>query len=272
MDCIVWAARQARETGTTSSTSGAVTTTEPGLSEHDLQEIMTVSLVEKPTEINDVTPAQEDDDTDDSGDESEHVGGEESAENSDEEVDCSEDDDDDEYDLGVARLRKECSSCDTLSLRGRQLKLLLQKAEEQQRQMRKASKKCRERQIQQRRKTLVDFGVMSEEDAVQLIKDPKAPLPPDLQEKWNRAYQERKKNEEMLRKQHELKKVGSIFQNEWLIRTEREMANVNKELSSLGPDQINKKTALRDLLEIYSNKLKMFHEKEGTFKGIGVGK
>ena len=106
---------------------------------------------------------------------------------------------------------------------------------------------------------------MSETEAAQLIQDPRAPLPMELQEKWNKAYQERKEKEELLRKQHELSKVVSVFQSEWLSKTEAEMAKYNKELSSLGQDQ-NKKTALQGLLEIMSNKLRMFHAKEGTLR------
>ena len=148
MECVVWAATKAHraedevESSDTSDEEGeqedqTVDGTIPDAEKEILRSLALDKLLHSSS--HETPDNQEQSDTNLDSDESEHVGGEESAKNSEEEADCSEDDD--EYDLGVARLRKECSSCDTLSLRGRQLKFLLQKAEEQQRLIRKDSKK-----------------------------------------------------------------------------------------------------------------------------------
>ena len=182
MDCIVWASQQAPRVASTESST--TTDLASGLSQQDLTDIVTVQLLDESEE----TPAIVNEDNEARSSQS----------NDDDEDSDVENEEDSDDELGIVALRNELSDCDSQSLKSRQLRLLLARAEDVHRQNKQARKSHRQRQLERRRKTLVEFGVLDERQAIELITDPEAPLPAEIQKKWDEACRKRKEREEVI--------------------------------------------------------------------------
>ena len=104
----------------------------------------------------------------------------------------------------------------------------------------------------------------SKSQADRLITDPDEPLPTDLACREQQALKDRTERLEKQRERDEQEKVKKAFSNPWLLEIEKEMAENNMRLErGTDPDM---SATLTSLLEIDCEKLRAFHEKQGTLR------
>ena len=242
MDCIVWAQKMAANCSTAPLT--AKVSEEDGLASEDIQQILSVSIVEE----NLPTCSQPEIRTEDEPDIAEIVSDSEGG---------SSNDSTDETDLD--KLRRELEKATPEGIRHRQLSMLLKNAETHQRN---AIRAHRDDRLAGRRRFLVDLGVASESQINRRVTDPDEPLPSTLQQMERRASEKREEQLQAQRKQQEKGRAREAFTNPWLIGMETEMAECNRRLE--GTEDAEMQAVLTSLLEINSNKLRLFHENQGT--------
>lgn len=127
---------------------------------------------------------------------------------------------------------------------------------------RNATRAHRDDRLAGRRRFLVDLGVTSESKINRRVIDPDEPLPSTLQQMERRAIKKREERIQVQRKQQEKEPAGEAFTNPWFIGMETEMAECNRRLE--GTEDAEMQAVLTSLLEIKSNKLRLFHENQGT--------
>lgn len=242
MDCIVWAQKMAVSFPTATLT--AKVSEEDGLASEDIQQILSVSIVEE----NLPSCSRPESSTEDEPDNTEIA--------SDSEGDSTNDsmDEDD-----LKKLRRELEKATPDGIRHRQLSMLLKIAENHQRNLTRAHWDDR---LAGRRRFLVDLGVASESQINRRVIDPDEPLPSTLEQMERQASEKREERIQAQRRQKEQEKAREAFTNPWLVGMETEMAECNRRLE--GTEDAEMRAVLTSLLEINSNKLRLFHENQGT--------
>jgi len=137
--------------------------------------------------------------------------------------------------------------------------MLLKNAETHQRT---ATRAHREDRLAGRRRFLIDLGVASESQINRRVTDPDGPLPSTPEQMERQASDEREKRMQKPQRQREQEKARKAFSNPWLVRMEAEMAECNRRLE--GTKDAEMRAVLTSLLEINSNKLRVFHQNQGT--------
>ena len=239
MDCIVWAQKMAGNFSTASLT--AKISEEDGLVSEDIQQILSVSIVEENQPTCPQPEIRTEDEPDVAVSDSERGSSNDSM---------------DENDLD--KLRRELEKATPDGIRHRQLSMLLKNAETHQR---KATRAHRDDRLAGRRRFLVDLGVACESQINRRVIDPDEPLPSTLQQMERRATEKREEQLQAQRKQQEKARAKEAFTNPWLIGMETEMAQCNRQLEGTEDEM---QAVLTSLLEINSNKLRLFHENQGT--------
>lgn len=159
MDCILWAASQSPQEP---SASCQPNPSDVGLTEQDLLEITTVQLSEESSQV--PVPGQSSDDVNTSDDDNTS----DTENNQDEDdSDSAKSDVDNDDELEIVTLRKHLRTYNPISLKGRQVRLLLEKAEDEKKQVRHASRREKQKQLERRCKTLIEFGVFGEEETAE---------------------------------------------------------------------------------------------------------
>ena len=239
MDCIVWAQKMVATNSTTAQTGRTLGEREDGLESEDIQRILSVSLL------------------DDHAPECNTEGGEISLTDEEESEAESDSSDENEDNNHIDKLRHELEKAVPGGFRHRQLSMLLRNAQTQ-------HKAIQDRQIAGRRRYLVNLGVTSKSQADRLITHPDEPLPTDLARREQQALNDRAERLEKQRERDEQEKVKKAFSNPWLLEIEKEMAENNMRLErGTDPDM---SATLTSLLEIDCEKLRAFHEKQGTLR------
>ena len=77
-----------------------------------------------------------------------------------------------------------------------------------------------------------------------------------------RAMKKREEGIQAQRKEQEKEQAREAFTNPWLIGMETRMAECNRQLE--GTEDFEMRAVLTSMLEIDSNKLRLFHENQGT--------
>ena len=221
---------------TTAQTGRTLGEREDSLQSKDIQRILSVSLL------------------DDHAPECSSEGGEISLTNEEEREAESESSDENEGNNHIDKLRHELEKVVPGGFRHRQLSMLLRNAQTQ-------HKAIQDRHIAERRRYLVNLGVISQSQADRLITEHDEPLPTDLAQQ---ALKDREERLEKQRQRDEQEKVKKAFSNPWLLEIEKEMAENNVRLErGTDPDMC---TTLTSLLEVDCAKLRAFHEKQGTLR------
>ena len=228
MDCIVWAQKMAATCPTATST--AKVSEEDGLASEDIQQILTVSIAEQNLPSCSCP---------ESGTEHEPNNTEIASDSEGGSTDNSTDEDD------LNKLRHELHKAKPDGIRRRQLSMILKNAETHQRT---ATRAHREDRLAGRRRFLVDLGVASESQINRRVIDPNEPLPSTLEQMERPAIEKRKERIQAQKKQQEQENARMAFTNPWLEGTE----------------DAEMRAVLMSLLEINSNKLRLFHQKQGT--------
>ena len=158
------------------------------------------------------------------------------------------------------KLRCELEKATPDGLRHRQLSMLLKSAEHQGKACTKA---IRDHRLTGRRKSLVDLGVASASQVDSLITNPDSPLPPILEQREQHGIKDWAKRLQAQKRREDQEKVERVFSNPWLLDMEREMADSNwrRERTEVDAEMCD---VLTSLLEINSEKLRAFHERQGT--------
>ena len=232
MDCIVWAQKMAATCPTATST--AKVSEEDGQASEDIQQILTVSIAEE----NLPSCSRPESGTEHEPDNTEIA--------SDSEWGST---DDSTYEDDLNKLRREPDG-----IRHRQLSMLLKNAETHQRT---ATRAHREDRLAGRRRFLVDLGVASESQINRRVIDPDEPLPSTLEQMERQAIEKREERIQAQKKQQQKEKARKAFTNPWLVGMETEMAECNRRLE--GTEDAEMQAVLMSLLEINSNKLRLFH-------------
>jgi len=126
----------------------------------------------------------------------------------------------------------------------------------------RTSEAIRNRRLADRCSFLVDLGVVDPLEANEQVTDPDSPLPTPLEERKERALQERKKQRELQKHLEEEEKIKRTCENPWLVRLEKEMANHSIRMEETENDE--ERAVMKSLLQISSNKLRFYHERKGT--------
>ena len=242
MDCIVWAQKMAATCPT--STSTAKVSEEDGLASEDIQQILTVSIAKEnlPSCSSPESGTEQEPDNTEIASDSE--GGST---------------DDSTYEDDLNKLRRELDKAKPDGIRHRQLSMLLKNAETHQRT---ATRAHREDRLAGRRRFLVDLGVASESQINRRVIDPDEPLPSTLEQMERQAIEKREERIQAQKKQQQQEKARQAFTNPWLVGMETEMAECNRRLE--GTEDAEMQAVLMSLLEINSNKLRLFHQNQGT--------
>lgn len=241
MDCIAWAQKIAGN-----SQQNAVTTPsaqEGGLPQEELENILGVSLDEEDVEGSTQPGCSR---------ENEFQSGESSHESDTSET------------SGLETLRREEETTDKEGLRGRQLAIMLQSKERVNRVRKRTSEAIRNRRLADRRSFLVELGVVGPLEANEQVTDPDSPLPTPLEERKERAIQERKKQRELQERLDEQEKIKRAYENPWLVNLEKEMADHSKRMEETENDE--ERAVMKSLLEVNSDKLRLYHERKGTLR------
>lgn len=184
MHCIVWAAKQVVNSTEQLEESNSEAH-EDGLTDEDLLNITSVHL------LNDDEASEEIGSTNsDSSDEEEDDKQSRDSGSDLETVDSS-------LDMDLRILQNNIKSCDESSLRARMLRILLESTQEVRRSYNRVSRSLDKRQVEFRRKGLVEFGVLEEEAASRRITDANQPLSPDLQKRYDRAVKKKREQEQV---------------------------------------------------------------------------
>ena len=92
--------------------------------------------------------------------------------------------------------------------------------------------------------------------------DPDEPLPSTLEQMERQASENREERMQVQKRQQEQEKVLKAFTNPWLVGMETVMAECNRRLE--GTEDAEMRAVLMSLLEINSNNLRLFHQKQGA--------
>ena len=92
--------------------------------------------------------------------------------------------------------------------------------------------------------------------------DPDEPLPSTLEQMEQQASEKREERMQVQKRQQEQEKARKAFTNPWLIGMETQMAECNRRLE--GTENAEMRAVLTSLLEININKLRLFHQNQGT--------
>ena len=101
-------------------------------------------------------------------------------------------------------------------------------------------------------------------EANEQVTDPDSPLPTPLEERKERAIQERKKQRELQERLDEQEKIKRAYENPWLVNLEKEMADHSKRMEETENDEEG--AVMKSLLEVNSDKLRLYHERKGTLR------
>ena len=243
MDCIVWAQKIAA-TCTTASLTAKVSE-QDGLASEDIKQILSVSIVEE----NLPSCSWPESSTENEPDNTEIT-------TSDSEGSITDDSTAVDY---LSKLRRELGKANEDGIRHRQLSMLLRIAETHQKT---ATSAHRENRLAGRRRFLIDLGVASESQINRRVIDPDEPLPSTLEQMEQQASEKREERMQVQKRQQEQEKARKAFTNPWLVGMETEMAECNRRLE--GTEDAEMRAVLTSLLEINSNKLRLFHQNQGT--------
>lgn len=241
MDCIVWAQKMA--TTCSSTTLTAKVSEESGLASEDIQQILSVSIAEENLPSCSWPESSTESEPQNTEIASDSEGG-------------STDDNTDEGDL--SKLRRELEKATPDGIRHRQLSMLLKNAETQ----RAATRTLRDYRLAGRRRFLVNLGAASESQASRLVTDPDDPLPTDLERKKEKALEERRVVRAAQQQHENEDKAKQVYSHRWLLDMEKEMSEHSKRLEQTTDSE--EQAVLHSLLEINSNKLRLFHQGKGT--------
>ena len=244
MDCIEWAQKMAATCPTATST--AKVSGEDGLASEHIQQILTVSIAEKNLPSCSWPESGTEHEPDNTEITSDSEGGST---------------DDSTYEDDLNKLRRELDKVKPDGIRHRQLSMLLimKNAETHQRT---ATRAHREDRLVGRRRFLVHLGVASESQINRRVTDPDEPLPSTLEQMERQAIEKREERIQAQKKQQQQEKARKAFTNLWLVGMETEMAECNRRLE--GTEDAEMQAVLMSLLEINSNKLRLFHQNQGT--------
>ena len=237
MDCIAWAQYVVGDNTSSEVTTPAVQ--QEGLSEEELKKICSVSLVEESLEESSQQPgySREDDD------QYRHSTSDVSSESDTEESST------------LVRLHREIDKTNDDDIRRRQLKVMLQNIES-------TNKAARERRLAHQRSFLVDLGLFDPSEANNAITDPDAPLPVHIEQAKEKKIQERTIQRESRQRRELEEKIKRAFGNPWLLQLEKEMADQSERMED--PTDEEERRLLQSLLEINCDKLRNYHERQGT--------
>ena len=244
MDSILWSQKMAGDMEDSATPEPVVP--EHGLPEEDLQNILSVSLLEEDIENSQCSQTC--------------VQAIHSISESDTEL--SEDSDADRID----RLRSEHAKAPEGSLRQRHLTILLTNREERQKEKKRHKTTVRNRRLASRKAMLV----VDDSEASQFVIDPDEPLPTPLERKKEKALEERRKQREEKRHREEEEKIRVAFGNPWLLEMEKDMAEQIRRMEQ--PRDEEERRLMKSLLEVNCDKLRNYHERHGTMKLPGAVK
>ena len=246
MDCIVWAQRMIATGSNSSPTMPTEILEEKGLASEDIQNILTVSVLDEH-----LTSCSQPE----SAEEELQSTKQPSSVESNSEVSSTEDD--------LKKLREELARAVPAGIRHRQLTMLLKNVEARRKSRKRFAKTRRADQLAWRKRQLVNLNVMSESQADRMISDPEEPLPASLEQREQQAVHERNERLAAQKLCEDEEKVRRAFENAQLENMEKEMAEYNWRLEKTQLDA-NMRASLQSLLEINSDKLRGFHQNHGT--------
>ena len=237
MDCIAWAQYIVGDNPSSEVTAPALQ--QEGLSEEELKNILSVSLVEESIEGSTQQPG---------------CGREGDYQDRDSTSDVSSESDTEESST-LEKLRRELHKTNDNDMRRRQLSVMLQNVES-------TDKAARERRLAHRRSFLVDLGVFDQTEANNAITDPDAPLLGHIEQAKVKKIQERKNQRESRQRREQEEKIKRAFGNPWLVQLEKEMAEESERMED--PTDEEERKVMKSLLEINCEKLRSYHELQGT--------
>lgn len=240
MECIVWAQNIVGSTARSATPEPVVS--EQGLPEDDLQNILTVSLIDEEAEDSNQPQCSQ--------------AGARSTQSS------SESDADDSDAAEIEVLRVEHAKASEGSLRQRHLKTMLANLEKSQKAKKRLSKTVRNYRLASHRAMLVDLGVVDQSEVSQLVTDPDEPLPAYLEKEQNKALEEKQKRLEEKQRRKEQENIRIAFENPWLLNMEKEMTEQSIRMED--PRDEEERQVMQSLLEINCDKLRSYHERHGT--------
>ena len=167
------------------------------------------------------------------------------------------DDSNGQEDETTAALRASLALTSPGSLRYRHISFMLKSVES-------TNQAARDRRLAHQHRMLVDLGVVEESEARELIVDPDEQLPASLERKKEEALEHRRALRASKQQHENEERARQVYTNRWLLDMEKEMAEQSKrvELTTDGEER----AVLHSLLEINSNKLRLFHEGQGTLR------
>lgn len=115
--------------------------------------------------------------------------------------------------------------------------------------------------VESRRKRLIEEGIVNEEESLELVNDPDD-LPTQIQQRVYDQIAEEKEETRVKLLQKNLEDASKVYKNSWVLKKESEMVDYCKKRSTCQDPEMC--ATLDSLIEIVENKLKQFHEKEGT--------
>ena len=246
MDCIVWAQRMIATESNSSPTMPTEVLEEEGLASEDIQNILTVSVLDEH-----LTSCSQPESAEDELQSTEQPSSVESnSEESSTEGDWK-------------KLREELARAVPAGIRHRQLTMLLKNVEARRKSRKRNAKTRRADRLAWRKMQLVNLNVMSKSQADRMISDPDVPLPASLEQREQQAIHERNERLAAQKLREDEEKVRRTFENAQLENMEKEMAEYNWRLEKTQLDA-NMRATLQSLLEINSDKLRGFHQNHGT--------
>lgn len=120
-----------------------------------------------------------------------------------------------------------------------------------------------QRRLESRRNRLIEEGIVDVTEAQELIQDAEHELPSQLIE---RRLDRQAKEREVTSAQNQQKRLTDakkVFSRTWVLDKEKEMFEYCERMDKCKDDQEMRAT-LKSLIEITENKLKLFHESQGT--------
>ena len=157
----------------------------------------------------------------------------------------------------TAALRASLALASPGTLRYRHISFMLESVET-------TNNAARDRRLAHQRRMLVDLGVVEESEARELIVDPDDELPASLERKKEEALEQRRALRASKQQKENEEKAKKVYTNRWLLDMENEMAEQSKRVEITTDSE--ERAVLYSLLEINSNKLRLFHEGQGTLK------
>ena len=263
MDCIVWASRKATSTEPHHNTQQQQGTIEEdcafGLTEEELERIRTTTLEPEPNAGGQADSKRENEAVCEEDEEAENDS------DSEEFLSCSDHDresetSDDEIDEH-GRLERMLEESTSGGLRHRQLKHLLCEAKERQNSLDCLKTKTKEAQKQ----ALIAEGLLTNAEVDELEDAAEVPAHLDqvaMQRRLERRREEREKESDRVRSE-----IEACFQNPWLRKKEKELVQEHREMNRSTPLSA-KWQNYRSLIEVNSNKIRMFHERAGSARQL----